>query len=155
MNRVLATGTFDILHPGHLHYLQESRALGDTLYVIVSRREMIDHKASPIVPDEQRREMVASLKPVDQAVLGSTESIFEPLYEIDPDIITLGHDQHQSEEGLKAKLSKKGFDVDVVRIDAKEPDTKLYSSSKIINKIRSPMIESHLGWSNLDRRTAD
>ncbi|MDL5503512.1 MAG: adenylyltransferase/cytidyltransferase family protein, partial [Candidatus Methanoperedens sp.] len=51
MVRVLATGTFDILHPGHLLYLSKARALGDELYVIVARDSMIKHKPKPIVPE--------------------------------------------------------------------------------------------------------
>ncbi len=51
MVRVLATGTFDILHPGHLRYLSEAKALGDELYVIVARDSMVKHKPKPIVPE--------------------------------------------------------------------------------------------------------
>ncbi len=44
MVRVLATGTFDILHPGHLLYLPEAKALGDELYVIAAHDSMVKHK---------------------------------------------------------------------------------------------------------------
>ena len=71
MVRVLATGTFDILHPGHLCYLSEARALGDELYVIVARDSMIKHKPKPIVPEAQRLAMVKGLRIVDKAMLGS------------------------------------------------------------------------------------
>ena len=90
MVRVLATGTFDLLHPGHLLYLSEARSLGDELYVIVARESMIKHKQRPIVPEEQRLAMVKALRVVDKAMLGSEKDIFEPLCEIRPDIIVLG-----------------------------------------------------------------
>ncbi|MHC1574199.1 MAG: adenylyltransferase/cytidyltransferase family protein, partial [Candidatus Methanogasteraceae archaeon] len=90
MTRVLATGTFDIPHPGHLFYLSQASALGDELYVIVARASMIKHKPKPILPDEHRLLMVQALKVVDHAVLGSENDIFEPLHEIMPDIIALG-----------------------------------------------------------------
>jgi len=69
--RVLATGTFDILHPGHLLYLEEARALGDELYVIVAREKNIKHKPKPIISENQRLKMISSLKAVDEAILGS------------------------------------------------------------------------------------
>jgi FAD synthetase len=48
--RVLATGTFDLLHPGHLFYLEQSKALGDELVVIVARDANVKHKPRPIIP---------------------------------------------------------------------------------------------------------
>ena len=100
MKRVVAQGTFDILHPGHLHYLTDAKSMGDRLYVIVARSENVTHKAKPIVPDRQRREMVAALDPVDDARLGHTEDFFVPIRDIDPDVIVLGHDQHHDEGTL-------------------------------------------------------
>lgn len=58
MIRVVATGTFDILHPGHLWYLEQSAALGDELYVIVARDVNIKHKPKPVIPEQQRCAMV-------------------------------------------------------------------------------------------------
>jgi len=133
--RVLATGTFDILHPGHLHYLEESAKLRDELHVIVSREDRIDHK-SPVVPEEQRREMVGALEPVDEARLGSEESIFVPLEDIRPDVITLGHDQHYDEEDLRDQLSERGFNADVVRVSKREEgEEEIFSTSRIIERI--------------------
>ena len=94
MTRVVATGTFDILHPGHVLYLQSSKALGDELVVIVARDVNVKHKPKPILPEEQRLRMVASLKVVDLAVLGSETDTFLPIEQLKPDIITLGYDQH-------------------------------------------------------------
>ena len=63
MRRVVAQGTFDLLHPGHLQYLSEAKSMGDRLYVIIARSENVTHKAKPVVPDHQRREMIAALDP--------------------------------------------------------------------------------------------
>ena len=104
MVRVLATGTFDLLHPGHLLYLSEARSLGDELYVIVARDSMIKHKQKPVVPEEQRLAMVQALRVVDKAMLGSKIDIFEPLCEIRPDIIALGTNQFFKEKDLEAQL---------------------------------------------------
>ena len=70
MIRVVAQGTFDLLHPGHLHYLEEAASMGDELRVIVARGDNVTHKPEPVVPDAQRREMVAALDPVDVADAG-------------------------------------------------------------------------------------
>ncbi|MDY6931735.1 MAG: adenylyltransferase/cytidyltransferase family protein, partial [Halobacteriota archaeon] len=70
MVRVLATGTFDILHPGHLTYFREAKKLGDELIVIVARDVNVTHKPKPIIPEEQRVEMVGALSIVDKVILG-------------------------------------------------------------------------------------
>ncbi|XGI83772.1 adenylyltransferase/cytidyltransferase family protein [Halorutilales archaeon Cl-col2-1] len=134
--RVLATGTFDLLHPGHLHYLSESRELGDELHVIVARESMIDHKEPPVVPGRQRRDMVEALDPVDTAVLGSEDSIFDPLEDLDPDVITLGYDQYYSEEELEEELEDRGFEIEVVRVGKREErDYEILSTTSIIDAV--------------------
>jgi FAD synthetase len=132
--RVLATGTFDLLHPGHLFFLEEAKKLGDELYVIVARDSKIDHKPLPIVPESQRIKMIAALKVVDHAVLGSEQDMFDPLREIRPDIVVLGHDQVFNPQQLEAELMKRGFTAKVVRIE-KSPACDLCSSGNIIREI--------------------
>ena len=56
LDRVVATGTFDLLHPGHVLYLERSRALGDELVVIVARDVNVRHKPKPVLPEEQRQD---------------------------------------------------------------------------------------------------
>ncbi|MEZ5333909.1 MAG: adenylyltransferase/cytidyltransferase family protein [Methanolobus sp.] len=132
--RVLATGTFDLLHPGHILYLSEARKMGDELYVIVARESMIRHKPKPIIPDEQRLEMVKSLQIVDTAFLGSESDIFEPIMQIKPDIIALGYDQGFDIGQLEKHLHDRGFDCKVVRVD-NSLSCPLCSSGKIIKKV--------------------
>lgn len=131
--RVVATGTFDILHPGHLYYLEESRRLGDELSVIVARDVNVKHKPRPILPEGQRLQMVRALKPVDHAFLGDLHDMFRPIEEIRPDIITLGFNQHFDEGYLRQRLRGRGLDVDVIRIPGYPGP--LASSSKIIEHI--------------------
>ncbi len=117
MVRVLATGTFEILHPGHLLYLEEAKKLGDELFVVVARDVSVKRrKGTPILPEEQRLKMVSALKVVDKAMLGSEKDMYEPLYSIKPDIITLGYDQDFNEEELEQELRKRGFNSKVIRI---------------------------------------
>ena len=134
MVRVLATGTFDILHPGHILYLSEAKALGDELYVIVARESMIKHKPKPVIPQEQRLAMVQALHIVDKAMLGSEKDMFEPLREIKPDIIALGRNQFFNEKELENQLRVRGIKAKVVRIQS-FVECELCSSAAIIRKI--------------------
>ncbi|WP_292736821.1 FAD synthase [Methanocalculus sp.] len=133
MTRVVATGTFDIIHPGHLFYLEESRALGDELHVIVAREQNVKHKPKPIIPEDQRLAMVLGLKPVDHAVLGDLTDMFRPIRELKPDIITIGFNQRFSPESLEAELKNQGLDIRVVRTGQFE-DCEFCSSRRIIDR---------------------
>ena len=137
LTRIVAQGTFDILHPGHLHYLEDAAAMGTELHVIIARRENVTHKRPPIVPDRQRVEMVDGLAPVDEAHLGHTEDIFVPIERIDPDVIVLGHDQHHDEAAIADALATRGIDCRVERASAREPqyDDELLSTGQIIDRI--------------------
>jgi len=134
LTRVLATGTFDILHPGHVYFLSQARALGDELFVIIARDSNVTHKPKPIIPEEQRLEMVDALRTVDKAILGSEKDIFEPLKEIRPDIIVLGYDQHFEIELLEKELTKRGLPAKVVRIPLSK-ECPLCSTGAIIKEV--------------------
>ncbi len=134
MVRVVATGTFDIIHPGHIRFLEEAKKLGDELIVIVAREKNVKHKPKPIIPEEQRRRVVEALKPVDKAILGDEHDIFKPIMELKPDIIVLGYDQHFDEKKLEEELRKRGLNTKVVRIKVKE-ECEYCSSTKIIKRI--------------------
>jgi len=134
LTRVVATGTFDILHPGHVLYLERSRALGDELVVIVARDVNVKHKPKPILPEEQRLRMVAALKVVDLAILGSETDIFLSIEQLRPDIITLGYDQHFNPTLLQSELIRRGLHPKIMRIEAQEP-CELCSSRRIVGRI--------------------
>jgi len=137
LTRVVAQGTFDILHPGHLHYLEDAAGMGEELHVIVARRENVTHKEPPIVPNRQRVEMVGALDPVDEAHLGHPEDIFVPIEEIEPDVIVLGHDQHHDEAAIEDALETRGIDCRVERASAREAnfEGELLSTGRIIDRI--------------------
>lgn len=135
MVRVMATGVFDIIHLGHLHYLEESKKLGDELVVVVATDKTVrKRKHEPVTPEKMRLELVASLKPVDLAVLGKQEGdIYEIVKELKPDVITIGYDQPFSEHDLEQELAKRGMKVKVVRMPHLDHD--LDGTRKIIKKI--------------------
>lgn len=134
MTLVVATGVFDILHPGHVFYLERSRALGDELAVIVARDVNVRHKPVPIIPEAQRLRMISALSVVDRAMLGSKTDIFESIEKLKPDIITLGYDQHFDPAALEAELSRRGLHPRIVRIEA-DLSFELKSSHQIVKKI--------------------
>lgn len=148
MKKVMATGTFDILHPGHGVYLEESRKLGGEdaeLYVVVARDATVERrKRVPIVGEEQRLELVKMLKPVTDAYLGDENGdVFKIVREIDPDIITVGADQDHDISKLQEAIDKRGLKAKAVRID-KYRDCELDSSCKIIKKIRKTNFEGKI-----------
>lgn len=133
---VVAQGTFDIVHPGHVHYLEESAALGDRLEVIISRRSNIDHKESPILSAEQRRAVVDAFEVVDAARIGHPNDIFRPIEQLQPDIITLGYDQHHDPEAIRAELDRRGLECDIESIGPYEGEVNgLLSTGDIIDRI--------------------
>ncbi len=135
MKRVVAQGTFDILHPGHVHYLREAKSMGDELTVIVARADNVTHKATPVVSERQRVEMVEALAPVDAAQLGHPEDIFIPIEKLDPDVIALGHDQHHDGDAIENALAERGIECEVYRCSARpEQEDELLSSRKILRR---------------------
>ncbi|WP_276272436.1 FAD synthase [Haloarcula litorea] len=136
MTRVVAQGTFDLLHPGHVHYLRDAEAMGDELHVIVARSVNVTHKEPPVVPDEQRRDMVGALKPVDEAHLGHPEDIFVPIEHIEPDVIALGYDQHHDTDQLRHALAERGIDCEIRRASPLDADEEyLLSTGRIIDRV--------------------
>ena len=135
MVRVMATGVFDLLHPGHIHYLSEAKKLGDELVVVVARDSTAERlKHRPIVPEAQRLEMVAALKPVDRAMLGHEGNIYDILTEIRPDVIALGYDQAHDEAKIQEEARKRGLPhTKVVRLPKFVSD--LDGTRKIIARV--------------------
>jgi FAD synthetase len=134
MIRVMASGVFDILHTGHLHYLEEARSIGDELVVVVATDKTVRRmKHEPITHEKMRVELVNALKPVDRAVLGKEGDMFQTVEEIRPDIIALGYDQKFDEADLDRGLKARGMNVKIVRLSKYEDD--LDGTRKIIQRI--------------------
>ncbi len=130
----MATGVFDLLHTGHVHFLTEARRLGDELTVVVARDSTARRfKHEPIMGEASRVQLVAALKPVDRAVLGNEGDIYEILDEIRPDIIALGFDQIHNEDKVLEECRKRGLRTRVVRLPKFEGD--LDGTRKIVRKV--------------------
>ncbi|HEX9708845.1 MAG TPA: adenylyltransferase/cytidyltransferase family protein [Candidatus Thermoplasmatota archaeon] len=137
MVRVMATGVFDLLHPGHLHFLRSAKELGDELVVVVATDVMVRRrKHEPVTPQEMRRELVEGLKPVDRAVVGREDDIYKTVEEVRPDIIALGYDQSFREEDIRAELERRGLGhIRVVRLSKQTSGYDLDGTRKIIAKV--------------------
>ena len=137
--RVMAVGVFDLLHAGHLHYLQQAKSLGNHLTVVVAHDDTVRlRKHEPVTNHDLRRRMVDGLKPVDDAIIGNPPdvSIFEILPQVNPDIIALGYDQEHAEDSIKTKLQELGYtSIKVTRVEGLTDD--LDGTRKIIAKIIS------------------
>jgi FAD synthetase len=130
----MATGVFDLLHPGHLYFLSEAKKLGDELFVVVARDSTArKFKHEPITNEVSRLEMVEALKPVDRAVLGHEGDIYDILDEIRPDIVALGFDQAHNEDKIREECRTRGLQARVVRLPKFEGD--LDGTRKIVRKV--------------------
>ena len=121
---ILAGGVFDIIHPGHIHTLNEAKGLGDVLVVVVATDTMAEKakKRMPLHTKEQRRNLVASLNMVDVCMVGSEKSIFETVQMISPDVVALGYDQTHQEKSILDGCVKLGLHVSVARLQSPMPD---------------------------------
>ena len=137
---ILASGVFDLLHLGHVKYLEEAKKAGGRnaeLIVIVARDSTVKKRKGkkPIISENQRRALVESLKIVDEALLGYEEFDTGKVIErINPDIIAIGYDQDGMEQTVKNYVKEKGLKIKVVKISKFEED-ELDSSLKIKQKI--------------------
>lgn len=137
MVRVLAQGTFDIIHPGHLHYLRESAALGDELVVVVGRDEKMRERKDLFFDHDTRRDIVAGLEMVDEAHVGLKGSIYKILDVVEPDIVTIGHDQDLDMDRIREKYRELGHEnIELRRISEYEPrEDEIVSSSEIKRRL--------------------
>ncbi|MCX8030145.1 MAG: FAD synthase [Thermodesulfovibrionales bacterium] len=124
--RVVCAGTFDHLHPGHLDFLRQAKALGDELIVIVARDETVKRIKGflPTDSEEVRKRNVEQTNIADKVVLGNYNAdIFEILKALKPDIVALGYDQRVKE----TEILKRFTHLKVIRLSPYQADK--YKSS--------------------------
>ena len=140
MVTVMATGTFDLLHMGHIFFLKEARKLGDRLVVVVATDATVRTlKHEPVTPQDIRLNLIKELRVVDDAYIGSEDDMYAIVEKIHPDIIALGFDQIHNEADITAELKKRGLSATVVRLPKYEGDSDLNGTRRIIQKV----IEAH------------
>ena len=138
MVKVMATGTFDLLHMGHIYFLKEAKKLGDTLVVVVATDKTVRRlKHEPVNPQEIRLKLIKELKIVDEAFIGHEDDMYKIVKEIKPDIIALGYDQIHDEKTIEKELKKRNIKVKIVRLSELKGGSDLEGTRKIISKIIS------------------
>ena len=129
---VFTNGVFDILHPGHLRYLQHARGLGDVLVIGVNTDRSvraIKGESRPVTPEHERAEILAALDCVDAVVLFDEPTPYELIKRLQPDVIVKGADW--PEESMIGRDIVEARGGRVVRV----PFETGYSTTAIIEKI--------------------
>ncbi len=137
---VLASGVFDLLHLGHVKFLEEAKKAGGEnaeLVVVVARDATVEKAKGrpPTIGEYHRAALVESLKVVDRAVMGYLNfNINDIIDNIKPDVIALGYDQDDVMDEVENYIRMKNLNIRVVRI-AKFGELTRLSSSKIKKRI--------------------
>jgi D-beta-D-heptose 7-phosphate kinase/D-beta-D-heptose 1-phosphate adenosyltransferase len=130
---VFTNGVFDILHPGHLRYLQHARSLGDTLIVGLNADASVRRNKGPerpINPQDERAEILEALECVEAVVLFEEDTPDRIIKAIQPDILVKGADW--GENAIVGRDTVEARGGRVVRV----PIEQGYSTTEIIRKIR-------------------
>lgn len=140
MKTVLAAGVFDLLHYGHIKYLEEAKGLGGKeakLVVIVARDETVKRLkgTDPVIPEDQRRAVIEALRVVDEALLGFEDlDLDRVIQQVKPEIIAVGHDQQSIKNQVKKIKKARELDFQIIQV-GRFGETDLDSSSKIKRRI--------------------
>jgi rfaE bifunctional protein nucleotidyltransferase chain/domain len=129
---VLANGCFDILHAGHVRYLEGARALGDMLVVGINSDEQVARlkgTGRPVLPERERAELVASLQAVDLVTIFPEPTVTELLLVIKPDVHAKGTDYTEETVPERDVVRSYGGRVAIVG------DPKDHSTSRILKKV--------------------
>jgi D-glycero-beta-D-manno-heptose 1-phosphate adenylyltransferase len=131
---VMANGCFDILHVGHIRYLEEARSLGDVLVVAINADEQVralKGEGRPLVPERERAEIIAALRPVDFVTIFPEPTVETLLRAIRPDIHAKGTDYTAETVPERDVVRSYGGRVMIVG------DPKEHSSTEMIKKVIS------------------
>lgn len=130
---VFTNGVFDIVHPGHVRYLRDARALGDALVVAVnSDRSVRANKGPgrPINPEQERAEVLAALTPVDAVVLFDEDTPRAVIARLQPDVLVKGSDWAENDIVGRDVVEARGGRV--VRMDLAAG----FSTTKLIEQVQ-------------------
>ena len=123
---VLTGGVYDIIHPGHIHTLKNSKQEGDLLIVSIARdNRVIKIKGRKPINNEKRRTiLVSSIRYVDFTLLGSKGDIFGVVKKIKPNIITIGYDQTHQISELRRRVKINNLNIKIKKLDSPIPHVK-------------------------------
>jgi D-beta-D-heptose 7-phosphate kinase/D-beta-D-heptose 1-phosphate adenosyltransferase len=131
---VFTNGVFDLLHPGHVRYLQKARALGDLLIVGLNADASVRRnkgEGRPINPEDERAELLAGLSAVDAVVLFDDDTPAEIIRALQPDVLVKGADWPADQIVGRDTVEARGGRV--VRVTVEQG----FSTSALVEKIRA------------------
>jgi FAD synthetase len=132
--KVMVFGTFDGLHPGHLSFFKQARALNPQVHLVVSvardKNVLKIKKRHPVFGEKKRVRELKKSKLVHKVILGGEKNYFLHIQKENPDVIALGYDQRAYVSNLKRDLKKKNMKTKVVRL---KPYKKSVYKSSLLN----------------------
>jgi rfaE bifunctional protein nucleotidyltransferase chain/domain len=131
---VFANGCFDLLHVGHVRYLEAARGLGDLLVVGVNGDEQVRRQKGegrPFLPERERAEVIAALRAVDYVTVFHEPTVTELLLALRPDIHAKGTDYTEETVPERDVVRSFGGRVQIVG------DPKDHSSTDMLKKVKS------------------
>ncbi len=135
---ILCNGAFDLLHVGHVRYLQGAKALSGKVVVAVNSDESVralKGAGRPIMPEQERAEILAALECVDAVVVFSEQDVRKIIREIRPDIQAKGTDYTRESVPERDMMSECGGRVEIVG-DAKDHSTSEILRSKWMREMQ-------------------
>lgn len=132
---VLANGAFDLLHVGHVRYLQAARQLGDILVVAINDDDSVRRLKGPrrpVFPLEERMELVAALEGIDFVTSFSEDDVRAVIRTLKPDVHAKGTDYTRETVPERDEVSSYGGRVEICG------DPKDHSTSSVLDRLRKP-----------------
>ena len=130
---VFTNGVFDLLHPGHVRYLQHARNLGDMLVVGLNADASVRRNKGadrPIIPEHERAEVLAALECVDAVVVFGEDTPAEIVRLVQPDVLVKGADWPADQIVGRDTVEARGGRVVLVPVE------QGHSTSAIVERIR-------------------
>lgn len=130
---VFTNGHFDLLHAGHLEYLEKARALGDALFVGLNgdaSTRRLKGEGRPLVPARQRARLLAALEPVSAVIIFDTDTADELLLALKPEIYVKGGDYADKPLPERAAVESYGGRVELIDF------LRGHSTTRLISRIR-------------------
>jgi rfaE bifunctional protein nucleotidyltransferase chain/domain len=130
---VFTNGCFDLLHPGHVRYLERARALGDILVIAVNSDDSVRRlkgPGRPIIPESDRSEVVAALQCVDYVTIFTEDTPLEVIEQLRPDVLVKGGDWPKDQIVGRRSVEQRGGQVVTIEFE------QGFSTTGIIERIR-------------------
>ena len=130
---VFTNGVFDLLHPGHVRYLEVARSLGDALVLGLNGDASVRRNkgpARPITPQRERAEVLAALSPVDAVVIFDEDTPAEIVKALQPDILVKGADWPADQIVGRDTVEARGGHVVLVPVE------EGHSTTSIVERVR-------------------